>query len=229
MSDPNPQPPPLPTSTEPDPDPGKREDKQEPEELAEGVRATALRNIFTAALDRSIKTCSYENFAACFPTPARRAPEVLRNAWEQMCGFWESSAKREYETILKERNVVAGLNALDELTREAEERKAKAAPGEVAVSYLPPSCSAFPSTLPPVTILTAQLTPLLLAAQKEVAGKIEVVQGSNTELMGKIEAQRREIEELVKMLEGRLGMLDGAVEVVVAGRKEVAGEEVMED
>ncbi|PUU76863.1 Nnf1-domain-containing protein [Tuber borchii] len=196
------------------------EDKQQPEELVEGIRATALRNIFTAALDRSIKTCSYENFAACFPTPARRAPEVLRNAWEQMCGFWESSAKREYETILKERNVVSGLNALDELTKEAEERRAKAVPGEVAVS---------PSTLPPATILTAQLTPLLLAAQKEVAGKIEVVQGSNTELMGKIEAQRREIEELVKLLEGRLGMLDGAVEVVVAGRKEVVGEEIMGD
>lgn len=47
--------------------------------------------------------------------------------------------------------------------------------------------------------------------------------------MGKIEAQRREIEELVKLLEGRLGMLDGAVEVVVAGRKEVAGEEIMGD
>jgi len=86
-----------------------------------------------------------------------------------------------------------------------------------------------PSTLPPATILTAQLTPLLLAAQKEVAGKIEVVQGSNTELMGKIEAQRREIEELVKLLEGRLGMLDGAVEVVVAGRKEVVGEEIIGD
>jgi len=86
-----------------------------------------------------------------------------------------------------------------------------------------------PSTLPPATILTAQLTPLLLAAQKEVAGKIEVVQGSNTELMGKIEAQRREIGELVKLLEGRLGMLDGAVEVVVAGRKEVVGEEITGD
>ncbi|PWW72866.1 hypothetical protein C7212DRAFT_359787 [Tuber magnatum] len=91
------------------------------------------------------------------------------------------------------------------------------------------SAKVYPSTLPPVTILTAQLSPLLLAAQNEVAGKIEVVQGSNTELMGKIEAQRREIEELVKLLEGRLGMLDGAVEVVVAGRKEVVGEEVTEN
>ncbi|KAG0138757.1 Nnf1-domain-containing protein [Tuber indicum] len=137
-----------------------------------------------------------------------------------MCGFWDSSAKREYETILKERNVVAGLNALDGLTKEAEERRATAAPGEIAIS---------PSTLPPVTILTAQLTPLLLAAQKEVAGKIEVVQGSNTELMGKIEAQRQEIEELVKLLEGRLSMLDGAVEVLMAAKKEVVGEEVIGD
>ena len=94
MSDPNlPPPPPPPASTEPDPDLAKgEENKQQPEELVEGIRAAALHNIFTTALDRSIKTCSYENFAACFPTPARRAPEVLKNAWEQMCGFWESSA-----------------------------------------------------------------------------------------------------------------------------------------
>ncbi|RPB04918.1 hypothetical protein L873DRAFT_1840353 [Choiromyces venosus 120613-1] len=173
MSDQTPlqPPPPLPspTSTEQNPDPPKQKSPAittttvaEETQLTEGIRVTALRNIFTAALERSIKTCSYENFAACFPTPARRAPEVLRSAWEQMCGFWENSAK---------------------------------------------------------------LTPLLLAAQREVVGKIEVVQGSNTELMGKIEAQRREIEELVRLLEGRLGMLDGAVEVVVAGRKEVVGEE----
>lgn len=75
--------------------------------------------------------------------------------------------------------------------------------------------------MPPSTILTAQLTPLLLAAQQEAAGKIEVVQKSNTELMETIEAQRREIEDLVGVLEGRLAALQGAVEVVNDGKMRV--------
>lgn len=67
-------------------------EKEEAEE-EEGVRASQLRKVFNTALERSVKTCTYENFSKCFPTPAKRAPEVLQDAWRQMCGFWEGSAK----------------------------------------------------------------------------------------------------------------------------------------
>lgn len=63
------------------------------EKEVEGIRAAQLRKIFTIALERSIRNCSYENFSKCFPTPARRAPGVLRGAWQQMCEFWEGLAK----------------------------------------------------------------------------------------------------------------------------------------
>lgn len=76
-----------------------------------------------------------------------------------------------------------------------------------------------PSTLPPDVILTAQLTPLLVAAQQQVASRISAVQSENAGLMSTIEDQRREIEQLLKVLEGGLGHLEGAVEVVNEGRK----------
>lgn len=67
--------------------------------------------------------------------------------------------------------------------------------------------------------MTAQLTPLLLAAQQQVSSRISAVQSENTKLMSTIEDQRREIEQLLKVLESNLGNLEGAVEVINEGRK----------
>lgn len=67
--------------------------------------------------------------------------------------------------------------------------------------------------------MTAQLTPLLLAAQQQVSSRISAVQSENTKLMSTIEDQRREIEQLLKVLESNLGHLEGAVEVINEGRK----------
>lgn len=129
---------------------------------------------------------------------------------------------------MKERNVVSSLNQLDILSKEAEDRREKAPPGETPISYAPFESlkardemlmNARPSTLPPEVILTAQLTPLLIAAQQQVSSRISAVQSDNTKLMSMIEGQRREIEQLLKVLEGGLGHLEGAVEVVNEGRK----------
>lgn len=127
---------------------------------------------------------------------------------------------------MKERNVVQSLNQLDILTKEAEERRGKAPPGENPISYASSESlgdemlmNTRPSTLPPDVIITAQLTPLLLAAQQQLTSRISAVQSENAELMSTIEDQRREIEQLLKVLESGLGHLEGAVEVVNTGRK----------
>lgn len=79
--------------------------------------------MFTAALDHTINTCSYANFAACFPTSAKYAPAVLNNVWRQIVGQVEDKAKREYEEILVEKDVVGGLNELERLVGTAKARK----------------------------------------------------------------------------------------------------------
>lgn len=127
---------------------------------------------------------------------------------------------------MKERNVVQSLNQLDILTKEAEERRRKAPPGENPISYASSGSlgdemlmNTRPSTLPPDVIITAQLTPLLVAAQQRLTSRISEVQSENAGLMSTIEDQRREIEQLLKVLESGLGHLEGAVEVVNTGRK----------
>ena len=92
--------------------------------LTPGPLATRLSELFSDALNRTLKTCSYPNFAACFPTPAAKRPEVLKNLWVQVLGKVETKAQKEFDSILKERDVVAGLNGLEAVLGKARERRA---------------------------------------------------------------------------------------------------------
>ena len=46
---------------------------------APGPRASALQKLYADAVAHTIKTCSYKNFASCFPTPAKAAPEAMKD------------------------------------------------------------------------------------------------------------------------------------------------------
>jgi kinetochore protein NNF1 len=48
-----------------------------PEDSTPGARAIALQNAFAKALEATLNKCSYDNFAACFPTPAQYRPQTL--------------------------------------------------------------------------------------------------------------------------------------------------------
>ncbi|RPA75487.1 hypothetical protein BJ508DRAFT_418065 [Ascobolus immersus RN42] len=73
--------------TDPDDEPEEHEDDYE------GIRATALRRVFKRALDKIFKQVNYANFAACFPTPAREAPQLVGSLHEQVCGYWRRNAE----------------------------------------------------------------------------------------------------------------------------------------
>lgn len=88
-----------------------------------GPRASALSTVFAAALAHTVHACSYANFAACFPTSARSAPAVLNNVWRQIVGQVEDKARREFEEILVEKDVVGGLNELERLVGTARARR----------------------------------------------------------------------------------------------------------
>lgn len=59
---------------------------------APGPRATSLQQVFDASLKHTIKTISYSNFAACFPTTAKYEPNVLKQVWEQIVGHLQQRA-----------------------------------------------------------------------------------------------------------------------------------------
>lgn len=60
---------------------------------APGPRAQALINAFEKALDNTLRRCNYENFAACFPTPAQYRGETLDQFWREFVGRLEGFCK----------------------------------------------------------------------------------------------------------------------------------------
>lgn len=94
---------------------------------APGPRATALQKLYSDAIAHVLKTCSYNNFSACFPTPAQQVPGSFKLLHEQFVEKLGDSMRREFDGILEERGVVASLNELDGLVEEARKRKLRAA------------------------------------------------------------------------------------------------------
>ena len=73
-----------------------------------------------------IETCSYNNFATCFPTPAANQPAAVKELHENFNDRLGRAFHSEFEKILAERNVVGSLNELDRLIEDAKKRKARA-------------------------------------------------------------------------------------------------------
>ncbi|KAI5801138.1 Nnf1-domain-containing protein [Geopyxis carbonaria] len=209
MSDPTPQPqaPHPPPSDAPVPAPATEPAPTPEPALEEGLRAQQLRKVFTRALGKSVGTCSYENFAQCFPTFAKNRPAQCQYVWEQMIKHWQERAWFEYHAILAERGVVKGLNELDQLIADAEERRRTAPPGFEPVA---------PSMLPPAAVVDAHLTPLLQAAAEKVNGRLEAVQADNDRLMRDIERQRAEMKGLYEKLLEVGANFEAAVETVAS-------------
>ncbi|GBF62794.1 kinetochore-associated protein [Trichophyton mentagrophytes] len=172
-----------------------------PVPLTPGPRASRLQQVFSQALLHTIRTNSYANFSACFPTPAKHVPRSLESVWRQLNAKLEESARAEFDDILHERGVVRGLNELDRLVGEAKLRREN---GEGA--------SSVPAhTLTANELYQAHLAPVLAKAQSSLETQTEEVQKKNTELASRIESQRQEIQQLLASLEAVVGDIQGAV------------------
>ncbi|EGD97295.1 MIND kinetochore complex component Nnf1 [Trichophyton tonsurans CBS 112818] len=172
-----------------------------PVPLTPGPRASRLQQVFSQALLHTIRTNSYANFSACFPTPAKHVPRSLESVWRQLNAKLEESARAEFDDILHERGVVRGLNELDRLVGEAKLRREN---GE--------GSSSVPAhTLTANELYQAHLAPVLAKAQSSLETQTEEVQKKNTELASRIESQRQEIQQLLVSLEAVVGDIQGAV------------------
>ncbi|KAI9882287.1 MAG: hypothetical protein M1823_005965 [Watsoniomyces obsoletus] len=172
-----------------------------------GHRATALQNIYNEALTHTVKTITYDRFAACFPTPAAYCPESLKKVWSQMMGRFEELAKNEFEDILRERDVVRLLNELDDLVAQAWERKRKAESEGHDVGN-----AVGPHTLPPTVLLQAHITPYLTTHAEALTKQLHTTESANQDLSRTIVSQRQEIQRLLGRVESVVGDLTSAVD-----------------
>ncbi|KAI1963516.1 hypothetical protein LOZ58_002350 [Ophidiomyces ophidiicola] len=175
-----------------------------PVPLAPGPRASRLQQVFSEALLRTIRANSYANFSSCFPTPAKHVPHSLESVWRQLNAKLEQSARAEFDDVIREREVVKGLNELDLLVSQAK-RKKELGEQESGVA---------PHTLGATELYQAHLTPYLAQAQQSLDLKLEETEKHNILLAEKIQRQKEEIRQLLEGMEAIIGDIEGAAKAM---------------
>ncbi|KAL1311127.1 hypothetical protein AAFC00_001330 [Neodothiora populina] len=175
---------------------------------APGPRAAALLKLYSEAIAHTIKTCSYNNFASCFPTPAKHAEGPMKILHAEFTQSLHERCKEQFDVTLRTRNVVASLNDLDRLVDEARKRRAQAqALAEAGQTSAHPVA---PHTLPATALYQAHLGPSLIQEKTSLNATMSKLQSENADLLDHVLRQRREIETLVSTLESVMADVDAS-------------------
>lgn len=170
-------------------------------------RHTRLQRLYRDALRATLAANSYENFAACFPTPAKYCPKALEGVWAQLNARLSEECTKDFEKICRERNIEAALGSWEQLIEDAARRKEEAdATGQE------PGRPGY--TMNAQELNMAFLSPTLVKAEQELSSKIERQQADNEEMMARVESQRKEMEELVMRMEAMVEDVEAAAKVV---------------
>lgn len=120
----------MPSATPPDHSPSPP--PQAPIASTPGPRAVAFIDLYNRALSNTLSSISYSTFSECFPLIAAQAPQALKAMHESVVSRLGGFAREEFEVIMREREVVARLNELEERIGEGRRRKARGVEGEIA-------------------------------------------------------------------------------------------------
>ncbi|KAK9782002.1 putative Nnf1-domain-containing protein [Seiridium cardinale] len=172
--------------------------------VAPGPRAARFQKVLDDSLSHTLGKISWENFASCFPTIAAQAPGTLRAVQRQMVDRLGSLCRKEFESIVQNRNVVAKLNELESLVSQAEQRRDEAGLADADEAPVPPHL------LSADAVLTAHLGPQLAQQQSQLNAKLQTTQAHNAKLFADIQKQRAELEALLSLLEKLFADIDGA-------------------
>ncbi|KAH9883584.1 Nnf1-domain-containing protein [Xylariomycetidae sp. FL2044] len=184
--------------------------------LTPGPRASKFQELLDRSLERTLSKISYDNFAACYPTIAAQAPAMLKAVQKQMVERLGVLCKKEFDSVIQSRNVIAKLNELESLVSEAERRRSEAGPGAE-----PPTP---PHMLPADEVLAAHLAPHLALQQSQLNAKLQTTQAHNAKLFDEIQKQRAEIESLVGLLQKAFDDIEGANQMLDGVTNELAQE-----
>ncbi|KAF2648461.1 Nnf1-domain-containing protein [Lophiostoma macrostomum CBS 122681] len=176
-----------------------------------GPRAAGLIKIFDSAVKSTLDKCSPDSFAACFPTIAQYNPDVLGNLRTQIVEQLDKAWRASFEEIVKRRDVVRSLNALDQYIDDAKLRKKRA---EENANGQPVEAPIAPHLLSPSEIQLAHLIPFLEEQSSIMNTQLSATQQANTELLSTVTDQRAEIEALVHGLEDVIHDLEASAQLM---------------
>lgn len=200
-----------------------------------GPRAQRFQEMFDLALNHTLTKISLDNFASCYPTIAAQAPHILKQVQRGMVDRLAQLCNQEFAAVLSRYQVVAKLNELESLMSDAEQRRRRSNPlkpvptttskkaagkrkeaaqedandagdesGQTSTKPTPPHL------LPAQAVLAAHLAPHLVGQQSQMNARLQNTQAANATLWEAVQAQRREVEELLGALEATLSDVDGA-------------------
>ena len=118
----------------------------------------------------------------------------------------EVECTKDFDKICQEREIEKGLASWEQLIEDARLRKESVNEDEEA--------------LRPMHLLTADelymahLSPMLIKAERDLRVKIRDTQQQNRDMADQIEAQRREMQQLVARLEDTVKDIEGAAQAV---------------
>ncbi|KAJ3014913.1 hypothetical protein HKX48_004888 [Thoreauomyces humboldtii] len=86
----------------------------------DGPRVQLVRHAFSTALSKCLADCSYEKLAQAFPSLARKSPDALRSARDQLVEFIRDAVTEEFEDVNNDRSLTENLNTLDQVILAAQ-------------------------------------------------------------------------------------------------------------
>ncbi|PNS21482.1 hypothetical protein CAC42_1261 [Sphaceloma murrayae] len=176
-----------------------------------GPRAAMLSKLYDEAVTHTLQACSYDNFAACFPTSARHVPDALQGLHNDFVTRLGERCRDQFQAILEDRKVVTSLNDLDRLVEEARKRRVRM---EATSDGGPVQSPVPPHTLPARSLYLAHLGPKLQAQQGELRTALEKMHAENDVLAATLRSQREEIHQVVGSVEKVVQDIDASLEVI---------------
>lgn len=128
--------------------------------------------------------------------------------------------RKEFDSILGERNVVASLNELDRLIEDAKKRRKEAASQNNESEPLPAH------TLPARQLYVSHLAPILSKYSANMSERQDLLCSENLELMERIQQQRQNIQKLLDGLENVVEDLKGSLHAMEPEQMDKIREEV---
>lgn len=196
-----------------------------------GPRAQRFQEMFDLALNHTLTKISLDNFASCYPTIAARAPHILAQVQRGMVDRLAQLCNQEFAAVLSRYQVVAKLNELESLVSDAEQRRRRNNNNPVPTTNKKPGkrkeeeqqqheggdgderakpTQTPPHLLPAGAVLAAHLAPHLAGQQSQMNARLQNTQAANAALWEAVQAQRREVGQLLGALEAALRDVDGA-------------------
>ncbi|KAI9025601.1 hypothetical protein DFJ74DRAFT_664926 [Hyaloraphidium curvatum] len=179
-------------------------------------RAQGLKKAAGHALEQTLKKCSAEEVAKCFPWLAKQSPEALEEKVAEIREGIRLRTMDEFNRIVDSRDLIRKLEELDQMVDRAIERQTEGA-------------TAQPHRIAPDSAIRASCVPLKRIEAERLRNQILEMEATNKGLINEVneaEAFLKETQEEFELVRGQISQLVDALQSVDTGKMQNLIEEL---